>query len=255
MIAFRLAWPLRWYVTHTPIRHGRTFLAYKILQPLTPNGDSTFDLEVPGGGRVPLRYREIVGFEALLNGSFERAELEVAHRSARPGTVAIDVGAHAGLFTVAMARGAAEVWAVDPLPENTRRLHDVAQANGLENVRVVVAAAGSADGQVAFTLSWDPAFGSTAGGRVNATDRTLTVRQVRLDTIWKEAGRPAVSVVKVDAEGAELEVLRGAAGLVGECRPVLLVETNDPDAIVRLLPGYEAGRPAGFAAGNWLFTG
>jgi FkbM family methyltransferase len=254
MIGFRLAWPLRWYVTHTPIRHGRTFLAYRILQPLTPNGDSTFDLEVPGGGRVPLRYREIVGFEALLNGSFERAELEVAYRAAKPGAVAVDVGAHAGLFTIAMAR-AAEVWAVDPLPENTRRLQEAAEANGLGNVRVVEAAAGETDGTVTFNLSWDPAFGSLVGGGENTTGRTVTVPQLRLDTIWQEAGRPSVSFVKVDAEGAELEVLRGAARLLEACRPVLMVETDDPAAVLRLLPGYEVGRPAGFAAGNWLFTG
>jgi hypothetical protein len=47
-----------------------------------------------------------------------------------------------------------------------------------------------------------------------------------LDRLWSAAGRPRVDAVKVDVEGAEPDVLAGAAVLLRSCRPVLVVEAE-----------------------------
>ena len=98
-VLWALAWPLRMYVRHTPIRYGRRFLVWRVLAALVPPGDRTFLAQSPGGGRVRLRYREVVGFLRLIQGSFERAEVETLIEAARPGTVAVDIGANVGIFT------------------------------------------------------------------------------------------------------------------------------------------------------------
>jgi len=215
-LIWTLLWPLRTYARYTPLERGRRFLIWQVLASLVP--DRSFFAHVPGG-RVRLRSREVVGFLRLFQGSFEQAEMETLTEAARPGTVAVDAGAHVGLFTIPLARAVGTkgaVWAIEPLPENVRRLDANVRANRLSNVTIFSSAASDADGRVAFEIAGDSAYGSTR--EVVSAWRTAKVLQVStlcLDTEWKARGMPCVSVMKIDVEGAELQVLRGAEREIG----------------------------------------
>jgi FkbM family methyltransferase len=237
-VFWALAWPLRMYVRHTPIERGRKFLMWRVLKALVPPGDRTFLAHSPGGGRIRLRYREVIGFLRLVQGRFESAEVETLMDAARPGTVAVDIGANVGIFTVPLARAVGTdgaVWAFEPLPENVGRLHANVSENQLSNVRLFAAAASETDGALSFSIASDSAYGSTRvvfSGR--ATGTSLTVPAVRLDTEWRRLGMPFVSVIKIDVEGAELAVLRGSEGVIRHCRPVLLLEAADSDELAEI---------------------
>lgn len=257
-VFWALLWPLRAFVRFTP--RGRRFLTWRVLAPVIPR--RSFIAHVPGG-KVRLRSREVVGFLRLVQGSFEQAEIETLTEAARPGTVAIDAGAHVGMFTVPLARavgGEGGVWALEPLPENVMRLRANLLENRLRNVRIFPSAASDADGVQAFHVAGDSAYGSTrdvlpAWG----TDELLEVPAMRLDTEWKKHGMPCVSVIKIDVEGDELRVLHGAENLLRALRPRLLIEVPSPDEleqIVRYLSpfDYERREAPGFAAHNHLFA-
>jgi hypothetical protein len=84
---------------------------------------------------------------------------------------------------------------------------------------------------------------------------TRRVPQRRLDSIWAEAGEPAVAFVKIDVEGAEVEVIAGAERLLQRCRPALVVEVRpeqtEPEVRRRLAAlGYEDVTPASFSPAN-----
>jgi FkbM family methyltransferase len=262
-LVWAVAWPLRIYLRHTPLKLGRTFLIWHVLAALTPKGDRTFLAKCPDGSRVRLRYSEVVGFLMLVQGSFERAEVETMIEAARPGTVAVDVGAHVGIFTVPLAHAVGaggSVWAFEPQPENLERLQANLAENHRTNVSLFGAAASDADGGLLFHVADDSAYGST--GEVlqgRGTVGSLKVQALRLDTVWKGDGMRPVSVVKIDVEGAELAVLRGAQELIRRCRPVLLVETATSDQLAEIerylsALGYEKRDPKGFAARNHLFV-
>ncbi len=55
--------------------------------------------------------------------------------------------------------------------------------------------------------------------------QTIKVANVRLDDYWDTINMP-VKLIKIDVEGAELEVLRGAEKLLAQCKPVLLIEVH-----------------------------
>jgi len=149
--------------------------------------------------------------------------------------LAIDVGAHHGRFTLALLDLGFEVHALEPNPmvraELVRRL---GERTGLT---VHAVAAGPEDGQAELGLVADQSgyfsdatqFASLCGlplpkGLVRAGSVSVPVR--RLDAMVHERGLGTPSVVKVDAEGYDLEVLRG----LGDLRPpVLLVEFWDED--------------------------
>jgi FkbM family methyltransferase len=132
----------------------------------------------------------------------------------RDGDTFFDVGANIGTVTIPVAAtGLAECLAFEPEPRTAARLAENAALNGLDNVMVVEAAMWSAGGTV----------GLSAGGPVGTGTHTVVERQgegvtsiaaTTIDAI-RARGRPP-DVVKLDVEGAELEVLRGAAASLGE---------------------------------------
>src|SRR6266853_247372 len=95
--------------------------------------------------------------------------------------------------------------------QTSQRLRANLAMNEMTNVSVVDAAAGRSSGIMDIRLANDSAYASLVSVKQGrATGRTLSVRVVTLDEIWRERRRPAVSFCKIDVEGAELLVLEGA---------------------------------------------
>jgi FkbM family methyltransferase len=132
--------------------------------------------------------------------------------------VAVDVGANIGLFTLALAKRVepdGAVWAFEPDPANRALLQENVAANGLGDlVTVSELALTDATGQLFFQPSPTDASAShlAPGG--------IRVEAVRLDDLDIEH----VDVMKIDVEGAECSVLRGAAETLSNSRPALLLE-------------------------------
>jgi len=249
-LAWRVASPLRAVVRR--FRHlkgaGRI---QRVLELILPDG--LFSV-VTAGGTIQLRYREALGKVHLIAG-FELAELRWALSLVKQGDVVFDVGAYVGWFTLPLAArvGATGlVVAVEPNAESVARLVE-SLVDVAGQVRVICAAAWSNAGRVLLQVAADPAF-STVGRLREPPVKAREVPAVPLDALWEELGRPMVKLVKIDAEGAEWQVLRGARRLIYGASPALLVETRNPRGILELLPdGYAAVRKPGFEPWNHVF--
>jgi FkbM family methyltransferase len=137
------------------------------------------------------------------------------------GDLFLDIGSNVGTYTV-LASGVrrATTWAFEPDPETIRVLRRNVELNGIQD-RVIVheLALGDADGEVLFTRGLDTINRVAANGEANV--RTVPVR--RLDTLIG-ASRPLM--IKMDVEGFEEHVVRGAKGLLcGESLKVIELET------------------------------
>ena len=255
-------WPLRVYITRFPFPRGKGFLTRRLLIPLLPPAPAMFPAASGGEDTILLQHRETVGLSYLMRGTFESVEIESARQLAADGTWAFDVGAHVGLFSIPLSRAVGSSGAVvafEPLPDNARRLRENLARNTVLNVRVWEAAASHSEGEVELRLANDSAFTSTAEvflGR--ATGTAIRVPSVTLDRVWQEAGQPQVAIMKVDVEGAELDVLSGGRALISACSPAILVEVNTGLHLTRLtewlgMYGYIRSQPAGFMPWNYLF--
>jgi FkbM family methyltransferase len=259
LVARPVAFLAKGYVVHSPVARGKGVIVRRVA-PLLPLGYREFDARLPGGGLVVLRFDEWVGRHYLLHGSsFDPAELEFMRDALAPGTTAIDVGANVGVYTITAALRvgtSGRVIAVEPDAEYLPRLRTNLARNGLENVDIIVAAAGDVDGEVELIIAADRAFSSIKPLVAYAgSGATRRVQQQRLDSIWDEAGQPAVAFVKVDVEGAEVEVIAGAERLLHRCHPALVVEVRpeqtEPEVKRRLAAlGYEDVTPPSFNPAN-----
>jgi FkbM family methyltransferase len=259
-LVWPLTWPVRTYWARSERKLGKQFVTERLLRPRLPAPPSGFEVERPGGGRVFVHYREDLGLVALMSGGFEVPETEWLLGRARPGTTAIDVGANVGMFTVPLAGAAERVFAFEPAPPNVERLEDNLRRNGLENVSVRPAAVGERAGRLVLQLGDDPMFHSTTEvGEGRGTGDELEVEATTIDDEWRAAGSPEVSVLKVDVEGGEPPVLRGATELLAAQKPALLLEAGTTERLRELEAilgpiGYRATQPHGFAPQNYAFV-
>ena len=195
-----------------------------------------------------------------MSGGFEQAETEWLLARVRPGTTAIDVGANVGMYTVPLAGAAERVLAFEPAPDNVRRLEANLALNGLTNATVRGVALGERPGELLLRLGDDPMFHSTTEvAEQRGTGDEVRVEACVLDDEWRAAGSPEVSALKVDVEGGEPAVLRGATALLAECRPALLLEASTPERLAVLEEilgplGYAHSQPHGFGLGNYAWT-
>jgi FkbM family methyltransferase len=150
--------------------------------------------------------------------AYESAEKELVSRI-KP-EVAIDVGAHLGSFTLLLAKYARFVVAVEPDPRAVGMLASNISANRLSNVIVFPYACSSSDGR---ELNLKLGRGGRSS-RVQSSSGDVTVKTITVDTMVEALGLEEVSFLKVDVEGHELEVLRGAQNTLRKYRPILLVE-------------------------------
>lgn len=157
----------------------------------------------------------------------------------RGGDVFYDVGANVGFLTVLGARlvgPSGTVYAFEPVPANAGFVRRNAQANGFAQVHVIEKAVSNRLGAGELTLA------RYSGGSALASaepppdaDGTLPVELVTIDDlVGRELLKPP-DVVKIDVEGAELEVLEGMATTAATHRPVVIVEVDaaDADALAR----------------------
>lgn len=167
----------------------------------------------------------------ILNGSYEREQTRLFREHLRPGDTVLDVGAHVGYYTLLSSvlvgeRGA--VWAFEPNPRNAAFLRRHVELNRRGNVQVEQAAVSSAEGTARFD------FGTGSGTGHLAEQGALEVRTVRLDDFCrKHALRP--SAVKIDVEGAEMEVLAGGEETIRRDRPTIFLSTHGAEVHRRCL--------------------
>lgn len=135
----------------------------------------------------------------------------------------IDVGANVGTYTI-LAAGERNVNTVsfEPVPETMRMLIDNVRINGLEEkVELCNIAVGSKEGVLKFTKSLD------AANHV-ATDVDQDVIHVKVAALDQLVHLKGKTVIKIDVEGYELEVLTGMTEILADDRlEVIIMELND----------------------------
>ncbi len=145
--------------------------------------------------------REPIAFHLLINESYEPQTQEFLHRMLRPSGTLIDVGANINVFSV--------------LQKNVA-------LNNIGNVRLICAAAGSTNDEAMFYPAPVDHFGmGSRAPQFNATP--ITVHLITLDSLVSKLNLASIDLIKIDVEGFELDVLKGASGLLSAKKPPLVI--------------------------------
>ncbi len=170
-----------------------------------------------------------------LRAQYER-ELVYLHRFVAPGMVVIDGGANCGVYTVAAARlvgPSGRVLSFEPGSEALRVLTKNIEINCLTNVQAHCAALSDTDGRARlYHHEYGPISLSLARSG-NATIDSEPVVTRALDEVIRKEDAGRLGFIKLDVEGAEELVLRGAFQIIAHSCPTILFEVN-PAASMQL---------------------
>jgi FkbM family methyltransferase len=198
----------------------------------TSTWPATCQILVPGGGRLSL---ELDLTDQLSRdwyywgySHYERETVSLWSRLLDNASIVFDVGANIGMYTLLAAarlqrRG--EVYAFEPNPAVFNWLSHNVKLNKFEHVHFVQLALCDADGERSFFLPKDRAW--TNGSLIEGfTDQTqpFSVQAMRFDTYCSKTGIAKVDLIKIDVEGAELEVLTGMGSLLEKWKPDIICE-------------------------------
>lgn len=144
--------------------------------------------------------------------TYQSQKYDNAIKSTTSRRVAIDVGSHIGLWAFMMARDFARVVCFEPMPEHVECWqHNMEHA---QNAQLIVGALGEKDGLVSLRTYTDDSSGDT---------RISGVGDIPMRTI-DSYNFDEVDFIKIDCEGYEVFVLRGARETLLRCKPVIIVE-------------------------------
>ena len=148
------------------------------------------------------------------------------------GDCFFDVGANIGFFSLVAARcvgDAGMVYAFEPVRANAARIARTAELNGLDGrLRVFEEAVGAATGRAELLLARH--IGGAALSTADAPPDMAARAEVEIvtldDAVVRHGLRPP-RLVKIDVEGAEIDVLRGMTGVIRSHRPAIIYEVDD----------------------------
>jgi FkbM family methyltransferase len=155
----------------------------------------------------------------------------------KPGDTVWDIGANVGLFTFAaagLAGPSGHVLALEPDPWLAALLHRSTRLNtNIASVDIICAAASDSRQLSRFQVANQSRACNALDGLGNSTmggvREVLTVPTLTLDDLLESAVAP--SILKVDTEGAETRILKGARTMLSDVRPTLLIEVNEQNRV------------------------
>jgi len=204
-----------WYLRNSPVDWGKEYLRHG----------------VAGHTRSPARFTNLDGIVFDLDMAsfierfiycfhyYEPGDVAAVRRLLRPGDVAMDVGANVGQYALMAAKvvgNGGSVYAFEPSPNILTKLRYNQSLNELEHLHVIPVALGPSSG----TCDFYPADGYNQGigsllyhaGDHHGERKTkpIQVEVTTLDAFCANNAISRVDFIKIDAEGYDLEVLKGA---------------------------------------------
>lgn len=181
------------------------------------------------------RHDVFVGRSIQRYGEYSELELQFLLRAVRRGDVVIEIGANIGAHTVPFAERVGEagrVLAFEPQRIVFQSLCANLALNSITNTFCFNCALSDHDGELSVPCADYSRQGDFGGISMQEPGRGETVPAYRLDTVCT---LPRIRLVKIDVEGMEAEVIRGAEQIIRTHKPILYVENDRVDRSAALI--------------------
>ena len=226
---------IRAYGHYSPISRGKRWAYQRALKVWDlPQGDTV--IRDKGGRLFCVNLADHIYRDLFFQGFYEPEVSWLVGQLIGPGHVVIDAGANFGWFTLLLAdlvgpTGA--VHAFEPVPSTFDGLQSNLRLNGEPpQVRCCLSALGERNGEVEmFTFAeLGPAYSSLSTLGLEEYS-VVMAEMITLDSYWAKRGTSPIRLLKIDVEGSELSVLRGADSILADDNaPLVLFEINSETA-------------------------
>ncbi len=169
-----------------------------------------------------LPFRIYYKYRAYKYAKTRSPELNIIHKLVKKNKVSLDVGANLGLYTFFMAKSSKKVYAFEPNPYPLRYLKNLAD----KNVEIMPVAVGNTNKKVQLKIpkrkkGWS-SNGATLGDIDLVNGINYLVQCYKIDTL----NIKNIGLIKIDVEGFENQVIKGAINTIKNQRPNLIIENE-----------------------------
>jgi len=157
-------------------------------------------------------------------------------RLIKPDSVILDIGSNTGIYSILSGKSEpnSKIFAIEPNPVNFKRLEENIKLNELSNIQVSRYAIGANTQKIELNVPKNNIISDTTSVLEDFSKSTyqgkiewkkIDVKQVSIDEFCSLHNLEKIDLIKVDVEGYEIEVLKGASTQMKKNRPKILLET------------------------------
>lgn len=180
-------------------------------------------------------YKDSVLSKIIYDG-FEQDEILFVRKFLEKGDIFLDVGANIGLFSLIASQyveSKGKIYAFEPTPETFSRLCENVEINAFSNISTFQIGLSDKEEELLFNVSqagYD-AWNSFAKLKELEDSCSISIKTTTLDSFLNQQEISDVNLIKIDVEGWEMNVLKGAKDLLSkEKAPVLMIEFTEGNA-------------------------
>lgn len=200
--------------------------------------------------KMNLRMPGLIENAIFIRGGWETGLAKQMASFIKEGSTFLDIGANIGYHTLYMASTFPDIQCIafEPNPNVLEELKENIKVNGYKNISVYDYAVGDSCESIEFYMTGEASLNRGVSAvnlpKYGSGLKKETVNMVALDQFLEEKFKENTSVLKIDAQGYEYQVIRGSLDLIGKSKPVIFLEFHDesektPLEIFSLIPEYE----------------
>ncbi len=192
----------------------------RIFLKLIPQNTKLFILQGKLKGKKWIKGSGVNGYWL---GSYEPEERKFFEETVKKGDVVFDIGSHVGFYALLASELVGEegkVFAFEPLLKNLKYLKKHIKINNIKNIDVIEAAASDKEGTAFLENEGDGSYAKIV------KNKGFEVKTVVLDNLVKSGKLSAPNIIKIDVEGAEFSVLKGAAFILKKYGPAIFLSIH-----------------------------
>jgi FkbM family methyltransferase len=222
------SWPQRYRTAQFCFRQGLAKLPY-LPVPVR--------LRISPAEQIEFWWSRVIPFFDENRGFFDYwaddvGDLRFLWRILEPGMVFMDIGAYQGIYSLVAGNKLQQdgtIIAFEPSPREYRRLRMHLCLNGLSGARAEQIALGATAKPTTFfqVITGDTARNGLRPPACSDPVAKISVNLISLDDYVTRRQLTRLDIIKLDVEGGEMDVLRGAAGVLAKFRPLLICEVLD----------------------------
>ena len=172
----------------------------------------------------------------LQYGSYEKDEFNFFLKELKPSDFCIDIGANIGAFSIFFAKKSFKVTSFEPISFNCKLLALSSNLNSINNIQIENTIISDFNGECKFLIANESGLSGIISDDIenhkeylkktynDFAKEIITIKSRTLDSFDIER----VDIMKIDVEGAELKVIKGATNTLLRCKPrILMIECED----------------------------
>lgn len=161
----------------------------------------------------------------------EQELIKVIKKDVKEDSVFYDIGANVGFFSLLTSQivKQGKIISFEPFPENLPYLEKHLVMNDIENVEVHELALSDSKGTTNFYI-YNKGHGNITG-KIYDIKETITVPKDTIDNLVENNYIPAPSFIKMDVDGGEYLILKGAKRTIEKYKPIFVIETHSQELL------------------------